>query len=211
MSYTIERGKRVLSLKTDDKRFSPTMGDALFFVASSSCNNVSPRHYDWSVLATGHHRDWQGNVLVPSAIWRAGEAADGGEIKPWGKETSGLSYVKAWKDAVKHATPVDGWTPRVSVWFNDHDPATVHASAELFGGKYARFDKSYGEAMYAAFKRLFPTATRSGNQSEYADTPEKLLDALYLFMHRAELPFSIYLTDTEHSAFFAKKEAALAG
>ena len=104
MSYTIERGSRVLSLKTADPRFSPGIyEETLIFLHATADNNVHPRTYDWNVLATGQFSGWGGEIQVPSKIWELGEAADGGSIQPYGKFVSGLSYVKSWKQAVKGA------------------------------------------------------------------------------------------------------------
>lgn len=200
MSYTIERHKRVLELKTDDKRFAPYLGNTILFVSSSSCNNVSPRHYNWSVMALDHCRDWDGNILVPDTIWRCGAAADGGGIKPWGKETSGLAYVKSWKLAVKNRTPIDGWKPHVTIWcgtygqeaqelakkVNDSDVWTGHNGPELHG----------------AFKRLFPGNVSASSNSAYVQNHAQLLDAVYLYVNRKSLPFDFFLSDSEHSAFF---------
>jgi hypothetical protein len=208
MSYTIERGKRVLALKTEDKRFDPCHGELILFVHASACNNVSPRTYDWNAIAHDHASEWGGNVIVPSTIWQCGADADGGSIKPWGKDVSGLAYVKAWKQAVKERRSIDGWMPKASIWVGDNyfanDEADARADdvnakgAALFGGKYPAL---YGQPLFEAFKRLFPGTLKPGLETAYVHTREELLDAVYLFIHRKKLPVSFYLGDHEDSAF----------
>lgn len=216
MSYTIERGKRVLELVTDDQRFNPCHGNTLVFAMAASCNNVSPRHYDWNVFATGHHRDWEGNILVPDEVWDLGRAADGGCIKPYGKDVSGLGYVKAWKAAVSKRISIVGWTPRVSIWvgggFGDESKVQAQAineqGAVLFGGDTKYLKDTYSVPLYEAFKRLFTRPLRgTGSEQEYVNTHEQLLDAVFLYQHRKQLPFSFYLTDSENAAFFQRQTA----
>ena len=128
MSYSIEKGKRVLTFKTDDARFNCNVfGEILLFVVACSDNNVYPRTYDWNVVATDHFSDWGKEIQLPARIWEAACGADGGSVKPYDRNISGIGYIKTWKQAVKERLPVftpEGktlWHPTVSIWAGTDD------------------------------------------------------------------------------------------
>lgn len=209
MSYSIEHGKRVLILKTDDRRFDQYGGrGTAFYVHATADNNVTPRRYDWSAVAHDDHREWAGEVQMPALIWEMGAAADGGSIKPWGKDVSGIGYLQGWKKAAKAAQPIDGWRPTVSIWLayggqegQDLADRLNRAGPEAFSS----YDH-LRQPVYDALKRLFPRPFEGGNTRKRVETEAELLDALFLFKRRHDLPFSLYLVDDEKSAFFAQKE-----
>ena len=200
MSYEIERGKRVLSLKTADKRLADR-GEILLFAHACASNNVSPRTYDWSVCAIDTFRVWSGNIMLPLSIWNAGYAADGGSIKPWGKGVSGLTYVKAWKDAVVKRRPVDGWKPLVSLYLSQEQVDQLNRCETAGPGIFAAYmNDDEAPIRHAAFKRLFSGVLHRGSVETYADTPEALLDAIYL-RHGNKQFWAPYLSDHEGSPF----------
>ena len=58
MSYTITRKKRVVLIDaTPDPRFSPS--HITLFLEQSSANNVRPRSYEWTALATYRRMAWK--------------------------------------------------------------------------------------------------------------------------------------------------------
>jgi len=206
MSYTIERGKRVLELTTDDKRFQPFLGTTLVYVMAASSNNVSPRHYDWEACAIAHHSEWGKEIQVPQKIWQMGYWADGGSIKPWDRQVTGLNYVKAWKQAVKERRPIDGWTPRVSIWVNpDHAKAINDTGKEAFAHESVAKDTQ--AELYDAFKRLFPEPFVISDKRWAANlwacvtNHEQLLDAVFLYDRKEYLPFGLHLVDREGCSF----------
>lgn len=214
MSYSIERGKRVLTFKTDDPRFNCNVfGETLLFVAACSDNNVYPRTYDWNIIATGNFSSWADEIQLPVALWEAAHAADAGGIKPYDREVSGVGYIKSWKQRVKLRVPVlspEGklrWFPTVSIWAgvmeNTCKPEEINSNgAALFSPKYSHLRQK----LYGAFKRLFPNPLTGSNVTRPIYDLEAFLDGVFLYIHRRELPFNLYITDREDSRFMRSGE-----
>jgi len=75
----------------------------------------------------------------------------------------------------------------------------------LFGAGNDYVSRRDGPPLLEAFRRLFPrplTPSPSVHVTTCATTEADFLDALYLFARRDVTPFSVYLSDSEHSAFF---------
>ena len=72
--------------------------------------------------------------------------------------------------------------------------------AEAFGKKY----KHMRADLYAAWKRIHPKPLSSGQTSIYPDGTDRLLDAIYLWMNRDNIPFSMYLTADEKCDFLCR-------
>jgi len=207
MSYSIERGKRVLTFKTDDQRFNCNVfGENLLFVVACSDNNVYPRTYDWNVVATDHFSEWAKEIQLPVRIWEAACGTDGGSIKPYDRNISGIGYIKTWKQAVKERFPVltpEGkplWHPTVSIWAGIDDKqqeAINRQGVELFSPRW----KHLRQPLYDAFKRLFPGPLRVSNTTCRVYDAGRFLDAVFLFQNREDLPFKLYLVDREDCRF----------
>jgi hypothetical protein len=217
MSYRIEHYKRVVTFNAkDDERFPNYLGDVVLFITSGSDNNVSPKDYDWEVEAIGHFSEWGGEIQLPEHFWSAARCADGGMIKPWGRDVSGISYIKSWKQAVKERFPVRGadgfllWHPRVSVWHwqSNSGYGETMLDAEVINQKGAAvFSPKYEHLrapLFAAFKRLFPDQLDGSHSSTTATTLAQFKDALYLRLNRSHLPVSLHLTDSAYCPFLTK-------
>src|ERR1051326_3460731 len=214
MSYTIERGKRVLTFKTEDERFSCNIsGEILLFVVACSDNNVYPRTYDWNFVGHGLFSDWANEIQLPAKLWEAAYSADGGGIKPYDRDISGIGYIKTWKQAVKQRFPAiapDGrllWHPTVSLWAgvcdDTHKPNEINSKgAALFSPKYSHLRQK----LYDSFKRLFPKPLDRSNTIRAVYSLESFHDAVFLYIHRRELPFNLYLTDREDCHFLRSGE-----
>ncbi len=219
MGYSIERGKRVVSIPTDDKRFSSYLGDFCLYLTAAASNNVHPRTYAWEAIASANHSVWAGEVQLPSRIWSMASAADGGSIKPWGKDTSGVSYVKAWKRAAAERRPAIGadggllWAPAVYTYIS-RDAALAKVSRE---GPAAFCIGEEGDHWNRVRAELFAAAGRVGLLEnvdlpgiDYSRRPTDvatLLDAVHLWVNREYLPFGLYLSDREDSTFLADPSA----
>lgn len=198
MSYDIEHGKRVLVIPENaDERFN--CWDHWVFAACTACNNVTPRTFTWHVVAVGAGSHWNGEAMLPGRIWEMGASADGGSIKPWDKDVTGLSYLKSWKNAVKEAKPIlDGenplWKPKVTLYTNYRELKVneIATTPEMF--------KGYNKAkIHEAFMRLFPKPISHTWEEAYVATKADLLDAIYLWQNRENLPYSLYLESDEKS------------
>lgn len=213
MSHRIEHYKRVITFpppKGDD-RFPSYMGEIALFISSGSDNNVSPRDYDWEIEEITGISVWGGEIQLPMSCWSGGHAADGGMIKPWGKDVSGLNYVRAWKKAAAErfsCVSPDGkllWFPRISIWhFRSGIDGTTREAKEVNDLGVEAFSPRYKhlrQPLYDAFKQLFPnTLQRSNTQSSVSNLAE-FHDAVYLRWHREHLPVSFHLTHRADCAF----------
>jgi hypothetical protein len=208
MSYTIEKAKRVVVINAkDDSRFSP-FNQLLVFAAASADNNVYPREYDWHVVAVDHFSDWGGEIQLPCRLWECAHAADGGGIKPHGRETTGIAYIKAWKQAVKDRYPaLDAkgnacWHPTYTLWGaipeTPEDLQRIN-DPDAFSPRY----KHLREPLYRAFCNLFPNRIESNHAYGIAYRTSDLFDALFLYQNREHMPFNFYLGDRENSPFFS--------
>jgi hypothetical protein len=216
MSYEIERHKRVLSLRTDDKRFSPYLGETLIYLTASACNNVTPRTFEWDVIAVDHSSEWNGETMLPKKIWEMGYWADGGGIKPNDRNVAGLTYVKQWKDAVAGRYSVlDSanrplWYPRVSIWVGEYDTGDKDA-ADIEARGVAAFAKQYehnAQETHDTFRRLHPEPVKGGSRSIHIAEPAQFFDALHLYTLKYNLPFSYYLTSSASTRFLADEPGA---
>jgi hypothetical protein len=209
VSYDIERAKRVLSVRDPMKRLGYS-GEVLLFAISRACNNVSPRTYDWSVVATDTRHSWNDEIMLPRVLWEYAYIADGGGIKPDNRNVSGTAYIRQWKKAAENPTPVLDeagellWRPRVTVWAGGYGEEG-HVAAKVLndGGPEAFGAAQYQrQERYDAFKRLFPDVSPCSN-SRRVSTLDELYDAVFLFQRRDELPkdCSFHLGDDERSAF----------
>lgn len=211
MSYEIEHGKRVLSLKTQDKRLRGVYDETLVYVVAWASNNVHPRHFDWHVIAIDSFSQWNGEFMLPTKIWELGEAADGGSIKPWDKNVTGIGYVRSWKRAVAERTPIDGWTPHVTAYVHGYGEVAKQSLQKIRDGGVGCFgdgntcDDWRWEA-FDAYRRLFPSGLKHDSTTVDVSTEAQLLDAMYLYKSKSLLPFAFYIEDREHSAFM-KREA----
>ena len=218
MSYYIEKHKRVVTFPFQPQ---PGMGyhasEVMIFLTAGSCNNVSPRTYDWDVCAIREFSEWSGEIQLPSAIWQSAHDADGGGIKPGGRDCSGTAYIRQWKQAVTERYPCvrDGtllWHPRVSAWhWKDssgdlkHEPAEINEQgADLFSPKY----KHLRAPLHAAFKRLFEKPLSGSNTSTHLYSLEAMNDAVFLWMNREHLPTSFHLCDSDWCEFLLKGKQA---
>jgi hypothetical protein len=211
MSYSIEHGKRVLTITDPEhKRFGRYVdsGELLLFLMSSASNNVSPRRYDWRVFASDDFSDWGGEIQMPTRVWELGAAADGGGIQPYNKCVSGLSYLKAWKLAAAKRAPMIGpddsvlWAPDVAmnVGYAYDDASRKHwdeRAAEFNAKGAAEFGKHDAEQLHAAFKRLFPDPIERGYNPTFLRTAAAVRDAVYLWINRSAIPFGFELRADE--------------
>ena len=222
MSHTIENGKRVIAVKTTgDDRWPAYIDEVNLYAMSGACNNVSPRNFQWEVVAIDSSPSvWNGEVMVPQKIWSLGYAADGGSIKPYGKDVSGIGYVRAWKKATKERVPAlyeDAllWKPQIVLWLGPKSAQNIATNgAAAFYPKDEEPNEKYwqeqAEKYHAAFTRLFkdfrPAQTDYGQRtSTVAYTREALLDAVYLYSHADRLPFSIHLIETDDSLSYLRR------
>ena len=209
MGYTIEKAKRVISVNVKDKRFDG-IGETCLYVSACACNNVTPRTFDWDVHAWTHFSVWNGEIILPNIIWNYAYDADGGGIKSHGRDVAGVDYIKSWKRAAKERYPMFDesgaplWTPRVSLWCGGYGDEAKKLAEEIEAAGDQAFGKKYPHMrndLYAAFKRLHPSPVRGGNRSIYPADKESLLDAIYLWMHRDNLPVAFHLVDDEKCHF----------
>lgn len=216
MSYEIEKGKRVLVLnleKTDyaGDYFKNSYGEWAVYLWAHDSNNVSPRRFEWRVVAVDQLTKWAGEIQLPTRIWEMGHAADGGTIQPYQRVCSGLNYVKAWKTAAKNRYPIFGedggmkWLPTIQLYTGGGSRAEEinTRGAAVFAEKRG-YD---ADQLYAATKRLFPDPLRREYQSTVASDANRLADALYLYHNREELPFSISI-ESEPETYFLKNPPA---
>ena len=212
MSYEIERGKRVLEIPNGlDPRFKGYDGGTHLYLMSHDSNNVSPRRFDWRLIAVQSRSVWNGEIMLPHRIWEMGYDADGGSIKPWNKEVTGLNYVKAWKTtAAKPLVMFEGdkllWDQaRVSIWtgMNVNDGFLDRLKVEGI----AMFKECHNrKEIYEAYKRLFPEDLDRTWEGCILDTPAQMFDALYLWRNRENLPFSYGIKADENDPFLRSKE-----
>jgi hypothetical protein len=212
MSYAIEKGKRVVVIPTNgDKRFSLS-SQLLVFTAASCDNNVFPKEYDWHILAVDTFSDWGGEIQLPAHLWEYAHCADGGGIKPHGRETTGIAYIQSWKKAVRDrfsAFNTRGetvWHPRYALWGaipeNVQDLQRIN-DPDAFSPRY----KHLREPLYQAFRNLFPDRIERNNVWGIVYHTPNLLDALFLYQHREHLPFNFYLSDDENCRFLRNGES----
>lgn len=213
MSYEIEHGKRVLRIpkRESDERFKNW--DTLLFMSCMASNNVHPRTFTWHPVAydtvsdpSGTHT-WAGQVMLPLKVWEMGYHADGGSIKPWDRNQSGLNYLKAWKDLA--AAPVnvfDGeellFQPMLTVYSGEEIVrANLNAGVQHFKG----YQK---EKIHEAFKRLFPDDVTSGWENTCVLTADDLYDTVFLWMNRENFPATFFIECPEHNEFMKGEIAA---
>lgn len=202
MSYQIERGKRVLIIPVGaDERYK--IWDTHLYLQSASDNNISPRIYEWNLIATDIGSTWGSEIMLPMRCWEMAHYADGGGIKPWDKDTTGINYIKAWKTAAAKAKPIfDGdallWFPKIGIWIgNDNrglcDKLRVEG-VNLFKG----YEK---EKAFEAYQRLFPDGLDGAWISQRVRTKAEILDAVYLWRNREKLPFPFSIESDENDPF----------
>jgi hypothetical protein len=219
VSYTIEIAKRIVRVRLPDPRIGYTGSAVYLFLSASACNNVTPRRYEWSAIAHEVRADglgeWNGEFQLPARIWSRAHAADGGEIKPGGRDVSGVAYVKQWKNESKRIIDyIDGagrvsWWPNLTIGIYGGTWKGGQTSADVVnsGGAAALCERAdayfveRAELYHAALKRLFPNPLRGGQQGITADTIDRMADALFLYVNRESLPFHVWLGDSERSIF----------
>jgi hypothetical protein len=145
---------------------------------------------------------------LPVALWKAACGADGGSIKPYDRDITGIGYIKSWKQAVKQRVSLLSpdrklrWHPSVSIWAGvgdgSHKPDEIQKKgAALFSPRYSHLRQK----LYDAFKRLIPEQLDRSNTIRPIYTFASFLDAAFLYMNRRELPFNLYIFDQEDSRF----------
>lgn len=93
----------------------------VLFTEFSSSNNVDPRTYDGNVICSdttmtdGIH-EWNGNPMLPMAIWKEGCSADGGGIKAYpGRNVSGTGWISGWQKIARRPIPIAREDGRLAV------------------------------------------------------------------------------------------------
>lgn len=222
MSYYIEQFKRVVTFPFTAPPGQNTWrnGECALFLTAGGSNNVHPRHNDWDVCALSFNpHAWAGEIQLPKVIWEMGYSADGGMIKPKGRDQSGLAYVKAWKQAVTNrVSMVRGdellWHPRISIWhWQDASPVRddnhAYSAEEINQQGEAIFSPKYSHLrpeLHGAFRRLFPEPLRGSHSETSATTLAALCDAVFLWDHREHLPLAFGLCHPQGCAFLEQPQ-----
>lgn len=183
MSYTIEKWKKVLSLRERIDREYET----LLFIHHSASNNVHPRDWTTGLLDVGDYSVWSGQIMLPMRLWDMGQAADGGMIKPNDRDVPGLEYVQQWKEEVKKRQPLElrkNFKPIITLWCNqDGGWGGVNADIKfgtLFNGEYDQ------KELLESVNTLWPTGMDDAH-SWYRNMCERHILDMAEFLHALKL------------------------
>ncbi len=200
MSYSIEHGKLVVYVPAGHPLRQGMVGDpgkdVAFFLASWACNNVTPRSFDAPVLGWSERRA-DGTFPLPEHIFVCAYSADGGSIKPWSSNQSGLSYLEGWRRAAANAKPL----------FNGDEPAfPVDVSAWV--GADLRIEdvpSDVASLLPDLVRTLKPGRERSEHCWNTVYSASEVAKAFAASMTRKMLPFSLCVEVSERHFDRARK------
>lgn len=193
MSYTIVRKRRVIILDATGHEAFRVFPHIAIFMQQSSCNNVSPRTYEWTAIGRTCDSDkapnsWGGEIELPQRIWDAACAADMGSVKPYDRDISGVEYIRSWKKAAQTPLRVDlanlRWFPELSIYAFDKCDAT-------------RF---HDDGLEAINRLPFKRGWCEGQRTCTATNREQLLEVLAVWTNMRN-PGDCYLQDAEDDPF----------
>ncbi len=200
MSYEIEKAKGVFTVRIPEEqkeRFLSYGHESLeVFAIQSASNNVVPRRFYWNAVATDSVSIWGGRPMLPSTIWALAKDADGGGVKPQGRNCSGTAYIKQWQEAVKNRRAWDGSLREISVWEAGGKklPLSDLFSLAPDAPQWCDF-ASRRPCVHAAFHALFRNhiGPRTNLRQFISPNTSLFFDAVFLFHVRRDLPFSVNL------------------
>jgi len=193
MSYDIETEKRcaTLEIPKDDPRF-PTSRDKelTLFCRKVCCNNLYPREPKWNVMTVGLVSTWDGRPMMPLDLWLAAADADGGNIKPGGRNVSGTAYMRQWLAAYTRRKPItaDNFLTSIRVW--QHGEHALDKVQDSEASVVAVWGTWQAALRRQAFLQL--AGSDKGMVSRWTPvTSDNLLAAAFLMLDQKQLPFRV--------------------